>query len=103
LVLYILGAENGDHVAAILNLEFAFEICFLSIEKTMCAKKTRLEMLNFGKTKEMRERVTNFLNDTVVDMFQTLTQNPFEVNIIIVGVKIWHDHKWDCDNFINSC
>jgi hypothetical protein len=29
------------------------------------------------------------------------TQNPFEVNLTIVGVKIQHDYKWGCDNSIS--
>jgi hypothetical protein len=29
--------------------------------------------------------------------------NPFEVNVTIVGVKIWHDYKWGCDNLVQDC
>jgi hypothetical protein len=31
------------------------------------------------------------------------TQNIFEVNLTIVGVKIWHDLKWGCDNLVQNC
>jgi hypothetical protein len=30
------------------------------------------------------------------------TQNPFEENLTIVGVKIQHDCKWGCNNSIRS-
>jgi hypothetical protein len=31
------------------------------------------------------------------------TQNPFEVNLTILGVKIGHDHKWGYHNPIQAC
>jgi hypothetical protein len=31
------------------------------------------------------------------------TQNPFEVNLTIVGVKIRHDYKWDYDTLVKIC
>jgi hypothetical protein len=33
----------------------------------------------------------------------THTQNPFEVNLTIVGVKIGHDHKWGIHNPLQTC
>jgi hypothetical protein len=30
------------------------------------------------------------------------TQNPFKVNLTFVGVKVWHDFKWGCDNSMSS-
>jgi hypothetical protein len=35
-------------------------------------------------------------------VFKT-TDNLFEANLTIVGVKIRHDYEWGCDNLVKVC
>jgi hypothetical protein len=35
--------------------------------------------------------------------FKIRTQNPFEVNLTIVAVKIGHDDKWGCHKPLQTC
>jgi hypothetical protein len=36
-------------------------------------------------------------------VIQFYTQNPFEVILTIVGVKIRNDYKWGCDKIVQGC
>jgi hypothetical protein len=50
-----------------------------------------------GSFPKKKTKIVQFLR------FVIITQNPFEVNLTIVGVKIGHDHKWDIYNPLQTC
>jgi hypothetical protein len=48
--------------------------------------------------------IINTINSPTTSLHKSnYTQNPFEINLTIVGVKIRHDFKWDYHNPLLGC